>query len=178
VTAWHFAFTIVPKTGILRVHGKQVDTLEYMAALDKSELSWPPFVAPYSAETFADIDYWQGEQNKLSRLHRYCQSLEFKKIDDLSSESWSTYMRSDWATEFKLQNSEPLIRFNVQNLEFNILDLILLWLQANDCLLVLFDNGRVLPPDRQIVLDALLASNAMRLSLARAEQMFVEKSDA
>jgi hypothetical protein len=145
---YQFEFAVIPAVGIIRIHGCIVDFIDQFAA------------HKFDTEVDLDadlLDYWEGV-DKLQWQHAIEGWLP-------SCASWSTeaLMYGDSGGDrIEVWDSFIHVALDVRNLNAALLLAIIDTAQAQNCKFVLKDQGHVISPNLDEVVDRLNSSSAMK----------------
>lgn len=146
---WHFEFSLIPTAGIYKAHNKMVDFLPEYGRRQ-------PDAPVLESEDF--FNYWAGSDLSSAPV-RLLEQLLPQKI------SWSCDARmygSKEQSQLEVWDDDIHCVFNVSKLDIPLLTTVVIIARDLDCKLALKDNGRLIDPDMDMVIEALRNSLAWK----------------
>ena len=142
MAVWQFNFALIPRAGIVRVHGCLVDSL------DEYRGSFAPEVRDFP-------NYWVGTER----------SAECGAIAEIlpPMESWSADARmfgTEDGDRIQVWPDDISCDVDVRNFRGDYLEKLLRFAATNDLVVVLKDGGEVLEPDIGLMIERIRSSRA------------------
>lgn len=148
MAVWQFKFTLIPISGIIRLHGAMIDVLPEFAARAPD--------APFDE----DIDYsnyWEGID--MTPMRAMARSI----LPDAESWSDEATMYGDSTTDdIQIWDDSVDVRLNCGNLNLSLLNAVVAAARASNCCLALSEGGRTMSPEPQLLVSAIHASAAYK----------------
>jgi hypothetical protein len=148
MAVWHYKFSIVPRVGIRRVHGKDMSSLEEYADGEVPKYI-PDHVWP---------NYWEGLGNVLSNV-----LLRFEKILPKSPKNTKTYAMFGDNNGDKIdawKDGDIDCYLDLRNFTAESLQEIICIAQEFDLQFISNENGDVLDPFLELIIDKIKKSKA------------------
>jgi hypothetical protein len=146
---WQFQFSIVPSSGIEKVHGHQI-------------LRLPEYESRDSNEDIKDIEsfnnYWQGIDLPQGEIHELMQLLPVSQSWD---DSASMFADVDGNT-IEIWADDINCALSLSNPRFDLLSQIISIAARMRCMIILKDGGKIIAPDFAIVADEIMRSSAKK----------------
>ena len=144
---WHFVVSLVPKTGIIAVHGEIPDSLDqFRAQIGKNVFS-------DSHELF---DYWKDTEISDQTI-----SMVSERLPALRS--WSDRARmfgTNKGNRIELWDSRIVCYYDARINQSDLLELFCEIAANLECVLVLKDNGKIINPNKDLLIEAYQLSIA------------------
>jgi hypothetical protein len=145
---WHFKFCLLPRLGVERICGKNVDFLpEYRS-------SGIPIVRDISDFP----NYWgklEDEKILISNIKNV-----FRTFGKEEKENFPGIIGDPDGDKVMILEDEIEIALDVRNLSYELLDKILAIANAADCVLVVQGSGEIILPRQSLVMEKIEKSNA------------------
>jgi hypothetical protein len=147
---WQFQFSLVPSSGIEKVHGYQVLRLsEYESRDSDKEVR--------NIESFNN--YWEGIERPPSVVYELMQLLPASRSWD---ESASMFADAN-GNSIEIWPDDINCALSLSNLNFDLLSKIVSIARQMKCVIVLKESGKIVTPDLAVIADEVVNSSAKNL---------------
>lgn len=147
MTVWQFRFSLVPELGILREHGSIPAELESMKPAQPED----PLDEEYP-------NYWAGQPQSPRDIEAFKALLP-------PMESWSSdalFFGYSHGHQVELWDDDVICKLDMRAFDPELLRNYVEVAANHGCLIALHENGQVLQPDIELILEACKKSKAMR----------------